>query len=386
MPTSRPALLVLSDGLTFRGEGFGAAIEKTGEVVFNTAMSGYQEIATDPSYSGQIVCLTYPHIGNYGINEEDGEAGKPWVEGFAVRELSPVASNFRSRRSLSDWFEEYGVPGITGLDTRKLTRRLRMGGSTNGVLSTVETDAKLLLERARAIPSMDGLDLAKGVTCERPYEWTEAWPGRWFTQPRGGAPGKDYRIVAMDFGIKRNILRSLVSHGLQPTVVPATATAAEILAYEPDGVFLSNGPGDPAACDYAVKTVRALLGKVPIFGICLGHQILALAAGAKTGKLKFGHRGANHPILDQTTGKIEITSQNHGFYVQEDSLQGTGFVPTHTNLNDDTNAGIASPDLRAFAVQYHPEAAPGPHDAHHLFQRFRDLLAGVPLTGALAKG
>ena len=384
MTTSRPALLVLADGLVFRGEGFGAAVEKTGEVVFNTAMSGYQEIATDPSYSGQIVCLTYPHIGNYGINDEDGEAPKPWVEGFVVRELSPVASNFRSRRSLAEWFAEHGIAGITGVDTRKLTRRLRMGGASNGVLSTSETRVEGLLERARAIPSMAGLDLAKGVTCAQPYEWSEGWPERWFAAPRGGTPGKTYRVVAMDFGTKRNILRSLVSHGMLPTVVPATATAEEILSYEPDGVFLSNGPGDPAACDYAVKTVRKLLGKVPVFGICLGHQILALAAGARTGKLLFGHRGANHPILDLTTGKIEITSQNHGFFVREETLPGTGFVATHRNLNDETNAGIASPDLRAFAVQYHPEAAPGPHDAHHLFQRFRDLLDGIPLTGALA--
>jgi carbamoyl-phosphate synthase small subunit len=385
MTTPRPALLVLADGLVFEGEGFGAATERTGEVVFNTAMSGYQEIATDPSYTGQIVCMTYPHIGNYGINDDDGEAARPWIEGMAVRELSPVTSNFRSRRSLAEWFEEHGLAGITGIDTRKLTRRLRTGGASNGVLSTKEMRVDVLLERARAIPSMAGLDLAKGVTCAQPYEWTEGWPERWFAPPRGGTPGKTYRVVAMDFGTKRNILRSLVSHGMLPTVVPATTSAEEILSHEPDGVFLSNGPGDPAACDYAVKTVRALLGKVPVFGICLGHQILALAAGGRTYKLKFGHRGANHPILDHTTGKIEITSQNHGFAVDEASLEGTGFLPTHTNLNDDTNAGIASPDLRAFAVQYHPEAAPGPHDAHHLFQRFRDLLDGIPLTGALAR-
>jgi carbamoyl-phosphate synthase small subunit len=382
MPEPRPALLVLADGSVFRGRAFGAATKRRGEVVFNTAMSGYQEIATDPSYAGQIVCMTYPHIGNYGVNEEDGEAEKPWAEGMIVRELSSVASNFRSRQGLGEWFEQHGLPGIEGVDTRRLTRRLRIEGCVNGVLATDDTPEAELVAWARSAPSMAGLDLVKGVTCSRPYEWSEGWPGRWFAQPRGGAPGKVYRIVALDFGIKRNILRSLVSHGLLPTVVPAATPASEILSYEPDGVFLSNGPGDPAAVTYAVQSVKQLLGKVPVFGICLGHQILALAAGGRTYKLKFGHRGANHPILDRTTGKIEITSQNHGFAVDEKSLETTGFLGTHTNLNDYTNAGIASPDLKAFAVQYHPEAAPGPHDAHHLFQRFRDLIEGVRLNAA----
>ncbi|MFM8979165.1 MAG: glutamine-hydrolyzing carbamoyl-phosphate synthase small subunit [Planctomycetia bacterium] len=382
MTNARPALLVLADGTVFRGRAFGAAAERTGEVVFNTSMSGYQEIATDPSYAGQIVCMTYPHIGNYGVNEEDGEADRPWIEGMVVRELSPVASNFRSRRDLGAWYAEHGIPGIEGIDTRKLTRRLRVHGCINGVLSTVSTDEAALRAKAAAAPSMAGLDLVKGVTCAQPYAWTEGWPDRWFVTPKGGAPGTTYRVVAIDCGIKRNILRSLVSHGLQPTVVPASTPAAEILAMKPDGVFLSNGPGDPAAVTYAVASVRQLLGKVPVFGICLGHQIMALAAGGRTYKLKFGHRGANHPILDRTTGKIEITSQNHGFAVDEASLAPTSFYGTHTNLNDYTNAGIASRDLRAFAVQYHPEAAPGPHDAHHLFQRFRDLIAGVPLAKA----
>ncbi len=391
MSSPRPARLVLADGTVFRGRAFGAAAERVGEVVFNTAMSGYQEIATDPSYAGQIVCMTCPQIGNYGVNDEDGEAARPWIEGMVVRELSPVASNFRSQRELGAWYEEHGIPGIEGVDTRKLTRYLRVMGCVNGVLSTLSSDEAALKAKAKAAPNMDGLDLAKGVTCPKAYTWSEGWPERWFAAPPGASgrvssgrvsSGKVHRVVALDFGIKRNILRSLVSHGLAPTVVPATTSAEAILAHKPDGVFLSNGPGDPAAVTYAIATVKKLLGKVPIFGICLGHQILALAAGGRTYKLKFGHRGANHPILDRTTGKIAITSQNHGFAVDEKSLEKTGFSGTHTNLNDYTNAGIASAAQRAFAVQYHPEAAPGPHDAHHLFQRFRDLIEGVPLARA----
>jgi len=387
MSNARPALLVLADGSVFRGRAFGAVGERAGEVVFNTAMTGYQEIATDPSYAGQIVCMTYPHIGNYGVNDEDPEAGHPWIEGMIVRELSPVASNFRSEGSLADWYASTGIVGIEGIDTRRLTRRLRVDGAINGVLSSVDLDERSLLAKAKALPSMEGLDLARKVTCEAAYTWDTPWTGPWFPQP-GAFDGDDmapFRIVAMDFGAKRNILRSLVTFGLHPTVVPATTTAEEILALEPDGVFLSNGPGDPAAVTYAIETVRAMLGKVPMFGICLGHQILALAAGAKTYKLKFGHRGANHPVREHSTGRIEITSQNHGFVVDAASLAGTGFEPTHTNLNDMTNAGIACDDLRAFAVQFHPEAAPGPHDAQHLFGRFRQLIRGALLsTGASA--
>jgi carbamoyl-phosphate synthase small subunit len=385
MATRSPALLVLADGSSFRGRAFGAVGERSGEVVFNTAMSGYQEIATDPSYAGQIVCMTYPHIGNYGVNDEDGEAARPWIEGMIVRELSPVASNFRSTEALQTWYDRAGIVGIEGIDTRRLTRLIRIEGAINGVLSSEDLDVASLTERARAIPSMDGLDLASRVTCAQPYEWDEARAARWFGEPQafGGTPGAGsdgapLRVVAMDFGIKRNILRSLVSHGLVPSVVPASTSAEEILALEPDGVFLSNGPGDPAAVTYAIETIRDLLGKVPIFGICLGHQLLALAAGAKTYKLKFGHRGANHPIREEATGCIEITSQNHGFVVDEKSLAGTGFVATHTNLNDMTNAGIACAAQRAFGVQYHPEAAPGPHDAQHLFARFRALIQGAP--------
>ena len=375
MSTHRPALLVLADGSVFQWRAFGASGERTGEVVFNTAMTGYQEIATDPSYSGQIVCMTYPHIGNYGVNDEDDESAQPWIQGMVVRELSPVASNFRSRRKLEDWYEEAGILGMEGIDTRRLTRRLRSEGAIGGVLSTEDLDLESLKAKARAISSMSGQDLVKDVTCEASYQWSEPWPAEWNRLPEN--EGTPLRVVAVDFGVKRNILRSLTSFGLTPHVVPATTSAEEILALEPDGVFLSNGPGDPAAVTYAAETIRGLLGKVPIFGICLGHQLLAIAAGATTSKLKFGHRGANHPVQDHDTRQIEITSQNHGFVVDEESLEGTAFRATHTNLNDMTNAGIASEELRAFGVQYHPEAAPGPHDAQHLFHRFRSLITSA---------
>lgn len=375
MSNVRPALLVLADGTTFRGRAFGADGERSGEVVFNTSMTGYQEIATDPSYSGQIVCMTYPHIGNYGVNTEDDEAPHPWIEGMIVRDLSAVASNHRSTDELADWFRAHDLTGIEGIDTRRLTRRLRLEGAVNGVLSTVDLDPESLQAKAQALPSMNGQDLVKDVTCAESYDWSTGWPAE-FMSRKAEAPMTPRRVVAMDFGVKRNILRSLVSHGLEPKVVPATTSAEAILEMKPDGVFLSNGPGDPAAVTYAVETIRELIGKVPIFGICLGHQLLALAAGGRTYKLKFGHRGANHPVRDHVTRSVEITSQNHGFVVDEKSLVGTGFEPTHTNLNDMTNAGIASNEHRAFGVQYHPEAAPGPHDAHHLFERFRGLIEG----------
>ena len=376
MSSKRPALLVLADGSVFRGRAFGASGERSGEVVFNTAMTGYQEVATDPSYAGQIVCMTYPHIGNYGVAPDDDEAAHPWIQGMLVRELSPVASNFRSAESLEAWYERTGVMGMEGLDTRRLTRRLRVDGAIGGVLSTEDLDEESLKAKAMAVPSMDGQDLVKTVTCEASYAWDTSLPEPWFQLP-ATAGARPLRVVAMDFGIKRNILRSLTAFGLQPTVVPANTSAEAILALEPDGVFLSNGPGDPAAVTYAVETIRALLGKVPIFGICLGHQLLSLAAGAKTYKLKFGHRGANHPVREHGSGRIEITSQNHGFVVDEKSLEGTGFEATHTNLNDMTNAGVASDDQRAFGVQFHPEAAPGPHDAQHLFGRFRRVIEGA---------
>ena len=380
MSAPAPALLVLADGSVFRGRAFGAAGERVGEVVFNTAMTGYQEVATDPSYAGQLVCMTYPHIGNTGVNAADAEAAQPWAEALIVRELSPLASSFRSEEDLASWFERTGVVGIEGIDTRRLTRLLRKGGALPGVLSTIDLDERSLEAKARAAPSMAGQDLVRRVTCAAPYDWTEGWPAQWTRDPRGEAADVPwdpvYRVVALDFGIKRNILRSLVAHGFAPTVLPATATAEGILALEPDGVFLSNGPGDPEPVTYAIETIRQLLGKVPLFGICLGHQLLCLAGGARTFKLKFGHRGANHPVRDHATGAIEITSQNHGFAVDADSLADTRFRPTHTNLNDMTNSGVACEELAAFSVQYHPEAAPGPHDAQHLFMRFRRLLAG----------
>jgi carbamoyl-phosphate synthase small subunit len=368
-----PATLVLADGSLYRGTAFGAVGERSGEVVFNTSMTGYQEIATDPSYAGQIVCMTYPHIGNTGVNVDDPEAGRPWIEGLVVRELSPVVSNFRATGDLDSYLRSAGIVGIEGVDTRRLVRRIRLDGAVNGVLSSVDLDPESLVAKAKAVRDMNGLDLVKGVTLREELRWTEGY-GAFAPLAPVDATGKRRRVVAVDYGMKRNILRSLVEAGFEPTAVPATETADAILARAPDGVFLSNGPGDPAAVTYAIRTIRGLLGKVPVFGICLGHQLMALAAGAKTYKLKFGHRGANQPVRDHDTGRIEITSQNHGFAVDVPSLERTGFRATHTNLNDGTNEGIASDDLRAFAVQYHPEAAPGPHDALHLFGRFRRLI------------
>ncbi|MBL9088088.1 MAG: glutamine-hydrolyzing carbamoyl-phosphate synthase small subunit [Planctomycetia bacterium] len=382
MTSKKPALLVLADGTTFRGTAFGAIGERTGEVVFNTSMSGYQEIATDPSYTGQIVCLTYPLIGNYGVNLEDPESARPWIEGLIVRELSPVVSNYRSSGDLDAYLRAAGIVGIEGIDTRRLVRRLRVDGCVNGILSSGDVDPASLLRKAKAAPDMNGLDLVKVVSTATSSAWGEGFPKDLPSGASVPAGAKRYPVVAMDFGMKRNILRGLVANGFDPWVVPATTSAAAILERKPAGVFLSNGPGDPAAVTYAIQTIKALLGKVPVFGICLGHQMMALAAGAKTYKLKFGHRGGNQPVLDHDTGKVEITSQNHGFAVDVKSLERTGFRATHTNLNDDTNEGIASEALGAFAVQYHPEAAPGPHDAVHLFGRFRRLVETGKLTPA----
>jgi carbamoyl-phosphate synthase small subunit len=368
------AMLVLADGTTFRGTAFGAIGERAGEVVFNTSMAGYQEIATDPSYAGQIVCLTYPLIGNYGVNTEDPEASRPWIDGLIVRELSPIVSNYRSTTDLGSYLRDAGIVGIEGIDTRRLVRRLRVDGCVNGIVSSVDVDPASLLAKAKAAPDMNGLDLVKVVTTKASSRWTEGYTADYPSGPGVAATARRFNVVAVDFGMKRNILRSLVAAGFDPTVVPASATAAQILEHKPDGVFLSNGPGDPAAVTYAIDAIRGMLDRVPIFGICLGHQLLALAAGAKTYKLKFGHRGGNQPVQDLDTGKVEITSQNHGFAVDVKSLEATGFRATHTNLNDSTNEGIASEPRRAFAVQYHPEAAPGPHDALHLFGRFRRLL------------
>jgi carbamoyl-phosphate synthase small subunit len=370
----KPALLALADGTVFQGTAFGALGERAGEVVFNTSMSGYQEIATDPSYAGQIVCMTYPQIGNYGVNLEDPEAALPWIEGLIVRELSPTVSNFRASGSLDTYLRDAGIVGLEGIDTRRLVRRLRVEGACNGVVSSVDLDAESLVQKAKAVPDMNGLDLVKDVTAKVARRWTDGYDATFAPDLSVKAAERRYSVVAMDFGMKRNILRSLVSMGLEPMVVPANESADAILARKPDGVFLSNGPGDPAAVGYAIATIKQLLGKVPVFGICLGHQLMGLAAGAKTWKLKFGHRGGNQPVRDMATGKIEITAQNHGFAVDVASLERTGFKETHVNWNDKTNEGIAAPSLGAFAVQYHPEAAPGPHDALHHFRRFRRLI------------
>jgi carbamoyl-phosphate synthase small subunit len=360
------AWLVLADGTSFPGIPFGARGTTTGEAVFTTAMTGYQEVLTDPSYCGQLVTMTAPEIGNVGTNAEDGEAvGEvPRVAGFVVRDVSPVASSWRSQESLDAYLARHGIVGITDVDTRKLTRHLRDQGSQNGAIGTDGPEA--LLRRAREAPDMNGLDLVKAVTPKERYGWTEG-RGAWSTVSPPRPP--THHVVVFDYGIKRNILRCLVDSGCRLTVVPASTSAADVLALKPDGVFLSNGPGDPAAVTYAVDTIQALLGKQPLFGICLGHQLLALALGARTYKLKFGHRGANQPVKDLTTGRVEITSQNHGFCVDLSTLP-PGAASTHVHLNDGTSEGLAIPSLRAFSVQYHPEAAAGPHDALYMFERF----------------
>jgi carbamoyl-phosphate synthase small subunit len=365
------AKLALEDGTVFTGRSLGAEGEKSGEVVFNTAMSGYQEVLTDPSYKGQIVTMTYPHIGNTGVNEEDFESAKPWVEGFVAREFSEVSSNQRSTSRLDEFFRRHGILAIDGIDTRALTRRLRLDGSMNGVLSTTETDDARLVAKAKAIPKMAGLDLVKYVTSDRPRPWKE-----FVTRDAefAHAPFK-FRVALVDCGVKYNIVRSLVRLGCDVTVYPAAAAASDLAAY--DGVCLSNGPGDPGAVTYTVATVKELLKKgKPIFGICLGHQIMGLALGAKTYKLKFGHHGANQPVKRLSDGKVEITSQNHGFAVDEASLQAAGGEVTHVNLNDGTCEGLRHRSMPASSVQYHPEAAPGPRDASYLFGKFlKDLEA-----------
>lgn len=369
------AVLAFENGTTIEGDAIGAiGAECQGELVFNTAMTGYQEVLTDPSYKGQVVTFTYPHIGNYGVNDEDMESSGIKASGLVVHELSPMVSNFRASRSLQSYLEEHAVAGIEGVDTRMIVRILRSEGAMRCVIAHGENlDHAELVHRARNIPSMSGLDLTPLVTTGAPYQWENEAETQWDYRPEQRSAGARKRIVAVDFGIKRNILRRLSHHGCDVTVVPATASAAEILSYDPEGVFLSNGPGDPAAVTVAIQTVRELLGKKPIFGICLGHQILSLAVGATTYKLKFGHRGANHPVKNLRTGSIEITSQNHGFAVDPSTLPSNA-VMTHVNLNDDTCAGIALTDVPAFAVQYHPEASPGPHDSDYLFDEFVNMM------------
>jgi carbamoyl-phosphate synthase small subunit len=362
------AKLALEDGTVYTGRGFGAPGETFGEVVFNTSMTGYQEVLTDPSYHGQIVTMTYPLIGNYGVNREDAESSRPHVEGFVVRELTRVPSNFRSHQGLDAYLAEHGVPGLEGIDTRALVRHIRVRGAMTGVLSTTDLDDASLVAKARSRPAIVGRDLVRAVVPEKPYEWTEG-----FTSPFASTllPARPIRhhVVAVDYGMKWNIPRCLVQVGCRVTVVPGTADAKQIMSYRPDGVFLSNGPGDPEPLDYAIDAVRQLIGKKPIFGICLGHQILGLALGGKTFKLKFGHRGANQPVLNTRTRRVEITTQNHGFAVSLDGLPSV-LEPTHLNLNDDTLEGMRHRHEPVFSVQYHPESSAGPHDSHYLFEEF----------------
>ena len=368
------AILALEDGRIFQGRGYGAPGERFGEVVFNTSLSGYQEILTDPSYAGQIVILTYPHIGNYGTNSLDCEAARPYAEGLAVRELSELSSNWRSEEEVSSFLADYQIPVISHIDTRALVRHLRQHGSKRGVLSTVDFDEASLLAKAKAVPSMVGLDLASRVTTLWRYQWTE--PTRnIFTESKQMEPQARFHVVAYDYGIKQNILRKLVDVGCRVTIVPATTSSEEVLELKPEGVFLSNGPGDPEPLAYAAQAVRGLMGKVPIFGICLGHQIIGLALGGRTYKLKFGHHGGNHPVMNLETRKVEITAQNHGFAVDPDSLNSSEVALTHMNLNDQTLEGLRHKSLPLFSVQYHPEASPGPHDSAYLFDRFAKMMA-----------
>lgn len=370
------ARLVLENGLVFEGESFGAASESFGEAVFNTSLSGYQEVITDPSYRGQIVAMTNPLIGNYGVNEEDLESARPQVAGFVVREYSPWHSNHRATSNLGAWLRRFGIPAIEGIDTRMLTRVIRTAGAMRAVLSTTGASVDELLAKVRSSPAMTGLDLAREVTCAEPYSWDEvdATPYA-LAVPDGAAATHRPHVVVYDFGVKRNILRRLRAYGCRLTVVPASQPAADVLGMNPDGIFLSNGPGDPEAVRYGIAAIREFLGKKPVFGICLGHQLLALALGGRTFKLKFGHRGANHPVKNLLTGEIEITSQNHGFAVDPDSLDPADVEITHVNLNDGTNEGLRHRHLPVFSVQYHPEASPGPHDSDYLFRAFARTLA-----------
>jgi len=368
------AVLALADGRIFAGKSFGATGEAVGEVVFNTAMSGYQEVLTDPSYKGQMVTMTYPQIGNTGINPEDIESARLYLSGFIVKEYLDFPSNWRATMSLDAYLKENGVVGIQGLDTRALTRHLRDKGAQNGIISTINFDHESLVGKARAVPSMAGLDLATGVTCDQPYSWKEKlWDlEKGYTE--ANPLELKYKVMAYDFGVKYNILRCLVSAGCDVTVVPATFPAEDALAMAPDGIFLSNGPGDPAPMTAVIENIRKFIGKKPIFGICLGHQLLGLALGGKTMKLKFGNHGSNLPVMDLATRKVEITAQNHGFSVDISSLAGVAYL-AHENLNDQTVEGIRHSELPIFSVQHHPEASPGPHDSHYLFGRFVEMMS-----------
>ena len=373
MADRKKALLVLADGRAFSGRSFGADGEAVGEVVFNTSMMGYQEIITDPSYAGQIVTMTYPLIGNYGVNAEDDEAQAIHLRGFVVREGCAHPSNWRGNDTLDQYLRRRGIVALEGVDTRALTKHIREAGAQTGIISSIDLDPQSLARRAAAAPGLEGRDLVREVTCDKPYIWDHgAWDlATGYAKPQN-KDGRFY-VVAYDYGIKRNILRNLVASGCRVEVVPAATPAADVLARKPDGVFLSNGPGDPAAVTYAVEAVQKIILHRPLFGICLGHQILCLALGGMTYKLKYGHHGGNQPVMDQATRKVEITAQNHGFAVDLDSL-GRDLICTHLNLNDHTVEGMAHRKLPVFSVQYHPEASPGPHDALYLFQRFMQLM------------
>ena len=372
----RPAVLALEDGRVFNGRAAGACTRRGGEVVFNTSLTGYQEVFSDPSYSGQIVCLTYPHIGNVGTNPDDQESQRPYIEALIVREFSPLASNWRSTETAQHYLEGHRIPVIWDLDTRALVRHIRRVGALRGLVSTDGMPAKQLIEEARAIPSMSGLELASRVSCAKPYRWEKGsiLTSLPWNDTAAEKEARRFRVVVYDFGIKQNILRLLVDSHCDVQIVPARTTAEDVLAMKPDGVFLSNGPGDPEPVAYGVENIRKLLGRVPIFGICLGHQLCGLALGGRTYKLKFGHHGSNHPVKNMCTGRVEITAQNHGFAVDPDSLSASEVEITHVNLNDYTNEGMQHRSLPLFSVQYHPEASPGPHDSHYLFRRFTEMM------------
>ena len=371
---SMQAILALEDGRIFRGEGYGAQGECRGEVVFNTSLTGYQEIFTDPSYAGQIVVLTNPQIGNYGTNASDDEATRPYIEGLVTREFSPISSNWRSQQVADEYLERWKVPVISEIDTRALVRHLRSNGVMRGVISTLETNPDVLVEKARSIRKMDGTDLASVVTTKDRYEFEHDGGDPLNPEAKPELARPDLHVVAYDYGIKKNILRMLRQEGCRVTVVPAQTSAEDVLALKPNGVFLSNGPGDPEPVGYAQKSIRDLAGRTPIFGICLGHQLIGLALGGKTYKLKFGHHGGNHPVKCVDTGKVEITAHNHNFAVDPDSLNPSEVDLTHVDLNDNTLEGLRHRSLPLFSVQYHPEASPGPHDSHYLFRDFRKMM------------